>query len=32
LSSECDRQLIYAAATKLVAEHRVEILKFLDRP
>jgi hypothetical protein len=32
LSSECDRQLIYAAATKLVAEHRAEILEFLNRP
>ena len=32
LSSECDRQLIYAAATKLVAEHRDEILEYLNRP
>jgi hypothetical protein len=32
LSSECDRQLIYTAATKLVAEHRDEILTFLNRP
>jgi patatin-like phospholipase len=32
LSSECDRQLIYAAATKLVAERRGEILEFLNRP
>jgi hypothetical protein len=32
LSSECDRQLIYAAATKLVSEHRDEILEYLNRP
>jgi hypothetical protein len=32
LSSECDRQLIYTAATKLVAEHRDEILNVLNRP
>jgi hypothetical protein len=32
LSSECDRQLIYTAATKLVAEHRDEILDYLNRP
>ena len=32
LNSECDRQLIYAAAAKLVAEHRDEILEFLNRP
>ncbi len=32
LPSECDRQLLVAAATKLVAEHRNEILEFLDRP
>ncbi|MGH7301705.1 MAG: patatin-like phospholipase family protein [Candidatus Rokuibacteriota bacterium] len=31
LSSECDRQLLHAAATKLVAEHRSRILEFLDR-
>jgi len=32
LSSECDRQLIYAAATKLVAEHSDEILNYLGPP
>jgi hypothetical protein len=32
LSSECDRQLIYAAAAKLVAEHREEILGYLNQP
>jgi hypothetical protein len=32
LPSECDRQLLVAAATKLVAEHRDEILEFLNRP
>jgi Patatin-like phospholipase len=32
LSSECDRQLIYVSATKLVAEHRDEILEYLNRP
>jgi Patatin-like phospholipase len=32
LSSECDRQLLHSAATKLVAEHRDEILEFLNRP
>ena len=32
LSSECDRQLIYVSATKLVAEHRNEILEYLNRP
>jgi hypothetical protein len=32
LSSECDRQLLVAAAAKLVAEHRDEILEFLNRP
>jgi hypothetical protein len=32
LSSECDRQLIHAAATKLVSEHRDEILEYLNRP
>ena len=32
LSSECDRQLIYAAGIKLVADHRNEILEYLNRP
>ncbi len=32
LTSECDRQLIYTAAAKLVAEHRDEILEYLNRP
>jgi hypothetical protein len=32
LNSECDRQLIYAAAAKLVSEHRDEILEYLNRP
>ena len=32
LSSECDRQLLHAAATKLVAEHRDAILGYLNRP
>ena len=32
LSSACDRDLLATAATKLVAEHRQEILEFLDRP
>ncbi len=32
LSSECDRQLLHVAATKLVAEHRDRILGFLNRP
>jgi patatin-like phospholipase len=32
LSSECDRQLLHAAATKLVSEHRDEILEYLNRP
>ena len=32
LSSECDRQLLHAAATKLVAEHRDAILEYLNRP
>jgi hypothetical protein len=32
LTSECDRALIYAAATKLVAAHRDEILNYLNRP
>ena len=31
LSSECDRQLIYTAATKLVAEHSAEILNYLGQ-
>jgi patatin-like phospholipase len=32
LSSECDRQLLHVAATKLVAEYRDRILGFLNRP
>jgi hypothetical protein len=32
LSSECDRQLIFSAAAKLVAEYRDAILEFVDRP
>jgi hypothetical protein len=32
LSSECDRELLHSAATKLVAEHRDEILEYLNRP
>jgi Patatin-like phospholipase len=32
LASECDRQLLAAAAAKLVAEHRDQILQFIDRP
>jgi hypothetical protein len=32
LSSECDRQLLATAASKLVDEHRAAILEFLDRP
>jgi hypothetical protein len=32
LPSECDRQLLVAAATKLVVERRDAILEFLDRP
>jgi hypothetical protein len=32
LSSECDRQLLHTAATKLVAEHQDEILEYLNRP
>jgi Patatin-like phospholipase len=32
LPSECDRQLLGTAATKLVAEHRDAILEFLNRP
>jgi hypothetical protein len=31
LPSECDRQLLVAAANQLVAERRDAILKFLDR-
>jgi hypothetical protein len=30
--SECDRQLLASAAANLVAEHRGEILEFLNRP
>jgi Patatin-like phospholipase len=30
--SECDRELLAAAAAKLVAEHRSAILEFLSRP
>ena len=32
LPSQCDRQLLTTAASKLVAEHRDEILQFIDRP
>jgi hypothetical protein len=32
IGSECDRQLLAAAAAKLVAEHRGAILEFLNRP
>jgi Patatin-like phospholipase len=32
LNSECDRQLLSAAAFKLVDEHRDRILEFLKRP
>ena len=32
LSSECDRQLLFTAAAKLVDEHRDRILEFLNRP
>jgi hypothetical protein len=32
LSSECDRELLYAAAGKLVSEHRDAILGHLNRP
>ena len=32
LTSACDRDLIYAAAFKLVAQHKDEILKFLNQP
>jgi hypothetical protein len=31
LSSECDRQLIYVSAMKLVTEHRDAILEYLNR-
>jgi len=32
LPSECDRQLLVAAADKLVAEHREAVVEFLNRP
>src|SRR4030095_2803464 len=32
LTSECDRDLIYAAAAKQVAEHKDAILRFLNQP
>ena len=32
LASACDRDLIYAAAFKLVAQHKDAILKFLNQP
>jgi hypothetical protein len=32
LPSECDRELLTTAAAKLVAEHRDEILAFVNRP
>ena len=32
LPSECDRQLLARAAANLVAEHRSEMLEFLNRP
>ena len=32
IASECDRQLLATAATKLVAEHRTQILEFIERP
>jgi hypothetical protein len=32
LPSQCDRELLATAATKLVAERRDAILEFLDRP
>jgi predicted acylesterase/phospholipase RssA len=32
LNSECDRQLLVSAASKLVAEHQGAILEFLNRP
>src|SRR5215475_1921338 len=31
LASECDRDLLYVAAQKLVAEHRDEILRYLNQ-
>ena len=31
LPSECDRQLLVAAARKLVAEHRDRIIEFIER-
>ena len=31
LQSECDRQLLTTAATKLVNEHRGAILEFMNR-
>jgi hypothetical protein len=31
LPSECDRQLLAGAATKLVTEHRDAILEFMNR-
>jgi hypothetical protein len=32
IPSKCDRQLLAAAATKLVAQHRAAILEFMDAP
>jgi Patatin-like phospholipase len=32
LTSECDRDLVYAAAAKQVAEHKDAILRFLNQP
>ena len=32
LSSACDRDLLYVAAQKVVAEHRDEILNYVNRP
>jgi hypothetical protein len=32
LTSACDRDLIYAAAFKLVAQHKDDILRFLNQP
>jgi hypothetical protein len=32
LTSACDRDLIYAAAVKQVAEHKNAILRFLNQP
>jgi hypothetical protein len=31
LTSECDRELIYTAANKLVTEYKDAILEFIDR-